>query len=119
MTDKPPAREVRIPLNVAIAATITIVGAMSGLAGGLFTWHAAQRELLEGRLTLALQDAVYTIGQRDDRQDARRAQLYDLESDPHERQRCCSLGLPNRLPLKYPPDPDFEHRRWSCSAQLP
>lgn len=74
-------REVRISLNVVIAGTVTIVGALSTGAAGLFAWHAAQREQLENRVTLALQDAVYTLGQRDDRQDIRRTELYRLLSD--------------------------------------
>ena len=75
------SREVRISLNIAIAGTVTIVGALSTGAAGLFAWHAAQREQLESRLTVALQDAIYTLGQRDDRQDIRRSELYRLLSE--------------------------------------
>ena len=80
--NKPPlGREVRIPLNVAIAGTIAILGGFGGIASWMFLWHEAQRQALEDRLNLALSDAIYTISQRDDRQDVRRAHLYNLVTD--------------------------------------
>ena len=78
-------REVRIPLNVAIAGTVTIVGFLATASSGMFAWHAAQRDALESRLQLALTDAIYTINQRDDRQDLRRSTLYGLVNDRIDR----------------------------------
>ena len=68
------SREIRVSIPIALA----LLGALASTAAGAFTWHAAQRERLEDRLLLVLQDAVYTISQRDDRQDLRRAQLFDI-----------------------------------------
>ena len=73
MTSERP-RELRITIPVAIG----LLGAFISTAGGLFAWHASQRELLENRVSVALQDALYVINQRDDRQDIRRRELYDI-----------------------------------------
>ena len=72
------SKEIRVSLNIAIAATVTILATMASTAAWLFVWHASQRDALEYRLTLSLQDAVYTLNQRNDRQDVRRAQLFDI-----------------------------------------
>lgn len=74
----PEPREIRISLKAAIGASVTAVAAIVTAGSGLFVWHAAQRQLMEDRLMLALNDAIYTLGQRDDRQDIRRAQLFDI-----------------------------------------
>lgn len=68
------AREIRITAPLAIG----LLGAVASTAAGLFAWHSAQRERLEDRLLVVISDTEYVINQRDDRQDIRRRELYNI-----------------------------------------
>ena len=70
---------------MAVTAALTIAGLAGTIAGWTFNWHSQQRILLENRLkanldkveeqlSTALSDAVWTLNNRDDRQDLRRFQ---------------------------------------------